>query len=102
MNRLTPLVGPKLRRLLTRQTLFVGLAICVLWFLVVLLRGDASDHLSRLGIHLPDTREQPLRMPTHNILPPLADRVPCYGPRGRLLGNSPDDDLEEREMDGRM
>ncbi|GAB1318050.1 Glycosyltransferase Family 34 [Madurella fahalii] len=88
------------RRFFNRQVLFVGLAICVLWFLVVQLRGDAAQQWSRLGIHLPDSREQPQRMPTENILPPLAKRVSCYGPRGHLLGNSSDDDLLETEMNG--
>lgn len=102
MNRLA-LAGGKLRRLFTRQFLFVGLAICIVWFFAVQLRGDVSMHLPRLGIQMPSKEEEKVkRMPTHNVLPPLDERVPCYGPRGRLLGQSPDDDLDERELDRRM
>lgn len=52
--------------------------------------------------HMPEFGAQPKRMPTHNVLPPLAERVACYGPRGRLLGESPDDDLETSVINGRM
>jgi biotin synthase len=101
MNRLA-LASPRLRRFMNRQTLFVAVAVCTVWFLGVQFRGDASQHWSELGNNIPDLREQPKRMPTDNVLPPLADRVPCHGPRGYLLGQSKDDDLEERELDGRM
>ena len=101
MNRLA-LGGSKFRRLLTRQTLFITLALCAIWFLGVQFRGDATQHWSELGNHFPDLRKQPKRMPTHNVLPPLNDRIACHGPRGHLLGQSPDDDLVERELDGRM
>ncbi|KAK4641452.1 hypothetical protein QC761_501780 [Podospora bellae-mahoneyi] len=100
MNRLA-LAHPKIRRLaFSRQALFVGLAICFVWFVTVSMRNDVSEHWSRLGLQLPDLRKQPQRMPTHNVLPPLAPRIPCYGPRGHLLGHSPDDDLVEKEIDG--
>lgn len=32
-------------------------------------------------------------MPNYLPLHPLDDRLPCYGPRNRLLSESPDDDL---------
>lgn len=101
MNRLA-LAGPRLRRLFTRQTLFVAVAVCIVWFVGTQFRGEVSQHWSDLGNHFPDLRQQPKRMPTDNVLPPLADRVLCHGPRGQLLGQSPDDDLVERELDGRM
>lgn len=63
--------------------------------------GDVSERITELGNQIPDFREQPKRMPTHNVLPPLAERVACHGPRGHLLGQSPDDDLEETELNGR-
>lgn len=100
MNRVA-LGGAKFRRLINRQTLFVGLAVCLLWFLAVQIRGDSPQHWSKLGVQLPDLRKKPQRMPTHNVLPPLPERVPCHGPRGRLLGESPDDDLVDREIEGR-
>ncbi|KAG7284987.1 hypothetical protein NEMBOFW57_009605 [Staphylotrichum longicolle] len=99
MNRLA-LAGPRLRRLFTRQTLFVAVAVCIVWFVGTQFRGEVSQHWSDLGNHFPDLRQQPKRMPTDNVLPPLADRVRCHGPRGLLLGQSPDDDLVERELDG--
>ena len=101
MNRLA-LAGPRLRRLFTRQTLFIAVAVCIVWFVGTQYRGEVSQHWSDLGNHFPDLRQQPKRMPTDNVLPPLADRVRCHGPRGHLLGQSPDDDLVERELDGRM
>ena len=101
MNRLA-LAGAKCRRLFTRQTLLIALALCIVWFLGMHFRTDISEQWSELGTQLPDLRKQPQRMPTHNVLPPLAERVLCHGPRGHLLGQSPDDDLVERELDGRM
>jgi biotin synthase len=101
MNRLK-LASPKLRRFLNRQSLIVAVAIFTLWFLIVQFRGDISQQWSQLGVQYPDARDPPRRMPTHNILPKLPERIMCYGPRGYLLGKSPDDDLMEREMDGRM
>ncbi|KAH6623108.1 hypothetical protein F5144DRAFT_496876 [Chaetomium tenue] len=97
MNRLG-LAGAKCRRLFTRQTLLIALALCIVWILGVQFRGDITQQWSDLG--LPDTRKRPERMPTHNVLPPLAERVACHGPRGHLLGQSPDDDLVESEVDG--
>ncbi|KAL2021862.1 hypothetical protein VTK56DRAFT_6457 [Thermocarpiscus australiensis] len=98
MNRL-PMAGAKLRRLVNRQTLLGLVAICIIWVLAVQFRGGVSEHWSQLGV-LPNMRKPPPRMPTYNVLPPLAERVACYGPRGLLLGESPDDELEEKEMDG--
>jgi hypothetical protein len=119
MNSLA-LAGAKCRRLVTRQTLLISLAICIVWLLGMRFRGDISHQWSQMGkqapevvpetvpevvpevVDEPDLRIPPKRMPTQNILKPLSERVPCHGPRGHLLGKSPDDDLEERELDGRM
>lgn len=38
------------------------------------------------------------RMPNVEPMPPLQDRVPCYGPRGKLLSASPDDELRSVEL----
>lgn len=38
------------------------------------------------------------RMPAPEPLVPLADRVPCYGPRGKVLSASPDDELRSVEL----
>lgn len=100
MNRLA-LAGAKCRRLVTRQTVSISLAICIVWFFILQFRGDISHQWTELGNHIPDLRTPPKRMPTHNILPPLSERVLCHGPRGHLLGKSVDDDLVERELDGR-
>lgn len=107
MNRLT-LAGPRVRRLFSRQGLFILLGACTLWFIAAQFRSDTSQHWSQLGLQLPgsaeeaDMRTPPKRMPTHNILPALGKRELCYGPRGHLLGKSSDDDLTDRELDGRM
>lgn len=99
MNRLA-LAHPRIRRLAcSRQALFVAIAVCIFWFVGVSMRNDVSSQWSKLGLQLPDLRKQPQRMPTHNVLPPLAERIACYGPRGKLLGESPDDDLVEKEID---
>ncbi|KAK3987317.1 hypothetical protein QBC44DRAFT_121177 [Cladorrhinum sp. PSN332] len=104
MNSLA-LAHPKIRRVaFSRQALFIGLAICAVWIFFVSMRIDVSERWSNLGRpdpDLPDTRPQPKRMPQHNVLPQLADRIACYGPRGKLLGKSPDDDLIESEFDDR-
>ncbi|KAL2151029.1 hypothetical protein VTH82DRAFT_6127 [Thermothelomyces myriococcoides] len=94
------LAGARSRRLFTRQTLFIALAICILWGLTVQFGGDVSERLTQLENQLPDFRKGTKRMPTHNVLPPLAERVACYGPRGLLLGESPDDDLQTSEING--
>jgi hypothetical protein len=100
MNRLG-LAGAKFRRFFTRQTLFVAFAICLVWYLGMQFRND-SQHWSHLGSdEHPDLRTPPRRMPTHNVLPSLSERVLCHGPRGHLLGQSHDDDLRSRELDGR-
>ncbi|KAK4120618.1 hypothetical protein N657DRAFT_665986 [Parathielavia appendiculata] len=106
MNGLT-VAGAKYRRLVTRQTLFIALSVCTIWFFGMQFRSDISQRWSGTGEQLPevederpDLRTPPKRMPTHNILPPLSERVLCHGPRGHLLGKSRDDDLEERELDG--
>ena len=39
------------------------------------------------------------RMPYVVRRPPLSDRVPCYGARGVLLSNSPDDELQYVDVD---
>ncbi|KAL2258550.1 hypothetical protein VTK26DRAFT_8107 [Humicola hyalothermophila] len=103
MSRLS-LGGPRVRRLFTRQGLYIAVAMCALWLLAVHLRGSAGEHWSELAMRLPgadkpDPRTPPKRMPTHNVLPALAKRELCYGPRGHLLGKSSDDDLEDRELD---
>jgi hypothetical protein len=100
MNRLA-LAGAKSRRLFTRQVLFVGLAVCIVWYLAVQYRGDVQQRWSELELPEAPVRTPPRRMPTDNVLPELAKRGACYGPRGRLLGESPDDDLVSRELDGR-
>ncbi|KAL2132085.1 hypothetical protein VTI74DRAFT_4238 [Chaetomium olivicolor] len=97
------LSGARLRRLFTRQTLFIALSICIVYYLIFEL-PDGPSHLAphqwtKLGKGLADLRNSPKRMPTHNVLPPLAERVACHGPRGHLLGQSPDDDLVEQELD---
>lgn len=103
MSRLT-LAGTKVRRLFTRQTLLIAFAICIVWLIALQFRRDISEQWTELGNHLPTLQQRPppKRMPTHNVLPPLSERQLCYGPRGHLLGQSPDDDLVERELDGRM
>lgn len=90
------------RRFLTRQTLVIAAAVCIIWVLAIQFRGDVSQQWTQLKNHMPEFGAQPKRMPTHNVLPPLAERVACYGPRGRLLGESPDDDLETSVINGRM
>jgi hypothetical protein len=100
MMRRSALAGAGLsRRFLTRQTLFVALAICAVWFLgTQLRRGSGTRQWSPLRANpLPPPR----RMPTHNVLPPLPDPVACYGPRGLLLDQSRDDQLESRKLQGR-
>jgi len=99
MNRLA-LAGAKCRRLITRQTILIALGICLVWVVALQFRGDISEQWTELGNKMPDMREKPRRMPTHNVLPPLSERVACLGPRGHLLGQSPDDDLVARELDG--
>jgi biotin synthase len=106
MSRLALACG-KARRLFTRQTLIIAFAICLVWFIGIQFRRDISEQWTELGNQLPDlpnlkTSPPPKRIPTHNVLPPLAERQLCHGPRGHLLGKSPDDDLVERELDGRM
>lgn len=96
------LSGAGSRRLFTRQTFLIALAICIIWGLAIQFSGDVSQQWSQLKNHMPNFSGQPKRMPTHNVLPPLAERVACYGPRGLLLGESPDDDLEASVIDGRM
>lgn len=44
--------------------------------------------------------EQPRRM-NATILEPLSERVACYGPRGKLLSESPDDELQYGDLNVR-
>ena len=105
MNSLA-LAHPKIRRVaFSRQALFIGLAICAVWVFFVTMHIDISERWSNPRVDYdsggPDTRPQPKRLPQHNVLPQMADRIPCFGPRGKLLGKSPDDDLVESEFDDR-
>lgn len=98
--------GGKSRRLFTRQTLLIAIAVCIVWAVWLQFSNDLSQHWSDLGPG-PSASEGgknyngPKRMPTHNVLPPMAERIACHGPRGHLLGQSRDDDLQESELDGR-
>lgn len=105
MNRLT-VSGAKVRRLVTRQVLFGGLAICVVWFLALQYRRhddtkEWNNPQPQPQPQLQDLRTPPRRMPTHNVLPELGKRKACHGPRGRLMGENPDDELVEEDKNGR-
>ncbi|KAL2266785.1 hypothetical protein VTJ83DRAFT_6137 [Remersonia thermophila] len=116
-------LAPGGRRFFSRPTLFLALAICLVWFLGVQFSADVSRQWSNLGAKLgsepgssgpasdpapeptrpppgPSLPPPPERIPTVNVLPPLKGRrVLCRGPRGHLLGESPEDDLVERELE---
>jgi len=87
---------PKVRRLvLNRHTLIAVALVYVLWLFAL---GPWSG---RFTLPIPYFLARgPARIP--NDLPPLAalqERIPCYGPRGLLLSDSPDDALKEVKLD---
>lgn len=88
---------PTIRRIATSRHAVVPVVLLVIvWLAIVQLNLDWS---SASLVTIPGFGRSHKRMTSaHNTLPPLAKRVPCYGPRGRLLSESPDDDLEEVEL----
>ncbi|KAL1845333.1 hypothetical protein VTK73DRAFT_658 [Phialemonium thermophilum] len=78
------------------RSLALVLSLSVLSVLVffVLLPSEWQDVV--LPLH---RQPAPRRMPVAQPLPPLPDRVPCYGPRRRLLSESPDDELRSAHLD---
>lgn len=97
-NHIAP-VWPRVRRLLfSRQALVVAIAFGATWVLCLQL-SLFSSWGAPLGFEIPDLRPGPKRMTSeYNTLPLLPERIPCYGPRGRLLSESPDDELLEEEF----
>ncbi|KAK3386111.1 hypothetical protein B0H63DRAFT_450096 [Podospora didyma] len=111
MSRLS-VAWNRLRRMLhNRQALFFLFIVCAVWILTVQWRSPTSsrwsstlsnsltESLNNIIPPGPDTRVPPRRMSSNNTLPPLEKRVFCYGPRGHLLGQSPEDDLKEIELE---
>lgn len=92
---------PKIRRIATsRQAVVTFITLTALWIVGLQLSLSLSEWDSPLGfISVPGFRHRPKRMTSaYNTLPPLEERVACYGPRGRLLSDSPDDALTEVEL----
>ncbi|KAK3937775.1 hypothetical protein QBC46DRAFT_451677 [Diplogelasinospora grovesii] len=82
-----------------RQIFFTALTLCVLWIFMVTLGPNSRWSRAALSF-FPGSRRVPKRMPTYPpILPPLEDRVTCYGPRDQFLSRSPDDELKEVQLD---
>jgi len=98
-HRITP-AWPRLRRsLLSRQALVFAITLAALWLLCLQLSLFSSWGAPLGFISIPELRNGPKRMtPAYNIVPPLAAPVACFGPRGRLLSESPDDDILEEEF----
>ncbi|KAH7309577.1 hypothetical protein B0I35DRAFT_453285 [Stachybotrys elegans] len=72
----------------------------VVWCIVsiVLLSAnhlEANGHSHITGVN---NKVSPNRMPPPKPLRPLRARIPCYGARGRLLTESPDDELQYSEL----
>lgn len=88
---------PTMRRIATsRHTVVPVVLLVVVWLAIAQLNLEWS---TASLVSIPGFGRSHKRMTSaHNTLPPLAKRVPCYGPRGRLLSESPDDDLEELEL----
>lgn len=102
-NRLAP-AWPRIRRFSTsRQAVVLLIALVIAWLVCLQLSLLSSEWTSSLSfISIPGFRKSPRRMTSaYNTLPPLAERIPCYGPRGHLLSESPDDELDEVELSQR-
>ncbi|KAK0611424.1 hypothetical protein B0T14DRAFT_441225 [Immersiella caudata] len=99
VNRLAP-VWPKLRRaVLSRQALVIVIAFGAVWVLCLQLSVFSSWGPPLGFTDIPGLRKGPRRMTSaYNTLPPLTERIACYGPRGYLLSESPDDELREDEF----
>ncbi|KAH8890330.1 hypothetical protein GQ53DRAFT_174618 [Thozetella sp. PMI_491] len=82
-------VRPRLRRLLSNRCLL--LASFALFLVCLATFSSTPSYEWPAPLQFFDFG--PERMAGVEVLPPLAERVPCFGPRNKLLSSSPDDDL---------
>lgn len=90
----------KLRRLIFSRQSFIALLLVHTVLFISL--GRSSQWSSHIPLLSKPPAVAPERMTNTPPLPPLSKRIPCYGPRGKLLSNSPDDALDEVELKIRM
>ncbi|KAK3312858.1 hypothetical protein B0H66DRAFT_485505 [Apodospora peruviana] len=98
MGVLAP-VGNRLRRILFNRNVFIGLVIVYGLMFIFLSPSSPWAYEVRFfgqnNLQTSAASSSRRRMTNHPPLPALKPRVPCYGPRGKLLSESPDDELEE-------
>lgn len=73
-----------------------------LWYIVgtILYAVQHSSWLTSTWFTV-SSSEPPNRMPKPTPLKPLPERVPCFGARGLLLSESPDDELRYTDVNSR-
>jgi len=86
---------------LGRLVLLAAVSLCVSSLLVFSALPDSKWEHAPVGL-LDDIWPETRRMPVAATPPmPLLGRVACVGPRGRVLSQSPDDELRSVELDVR-
>lgn len=88
---------PRWRGLRTRWSL-VAAIVSLIFFIHALLHDNALTTWAFHAFDLFSARYGP-RMPNPPPQPSLPPRLPCIGPRGHLLSESPDDDLRPVDLD---
>ncbi|KAK4215564.1 hypothetical protein QBC37DRAFT_281327 [Rhypophila decipiens] len=87
----------KFRRVLfTRQSI---IAVILVYLVVAFIFLNPSAISWKLNLYETPPAIGPRRMTNNPPFPALSRRIPCIGPRGKLLSQSPDDDLEEVTLD---
>jgi hypothetical protein len=85
---------------LGRLVLLVSVCLCVSSLLIFSALPKSKWEYAPVGL-LDDIWPETRRMPVATPPMPLLKRVACVGPRGRLLSESPDDELRPVKLDTR-
>ncbi|EGO55223.1 hypothetical protein NEUTE1DRAFT_123696 [Neurospora tetrasperma FGSC 2508] len=89
----------KFRRIIFARQFLIPVAVVYL-FLFLTLGPWSPRWASSFSPFTEPPKKGPVRQPTNfKPLPRLQERVPCYGPRGKFLSRSPDDELKEEKLD---
>ncbi len=82
---------------LGRLVLLASVSLCISSLLIVTALQKSKWEYAPLGL-LDDIWPETKRMPPATPPMPLLKRVACSGPRGRLLSQSPDDELRSVKL----